>query len=416
MTELDVESYELVGADRAGVDWAGMDLSGVDLTDADLSGATLTDADLTLANLTGATLTDADLSGATLKQTNLTKATLEHATLADADLLWTIATRANLVGADLSESYLKNAYVLDARAAGADLSGASIHGTNVTEATLGAADLSDVNCLDAVFRDAALDGADLTGASLDGTFCGASLQRAVLRGATVRCDLRGARLAHADFGEAEFDDGVDLESAGSLEGARIPEAVDPREDPPRPRGPVHSVNVPVGPATDADAEPEHDLGPELAERIVESGLATPSQVAGCAEEEVRHVERACDVALPAAYRSMLKHVGRSCGDYMRGHDFEYDPARDVVSRLVTRTERARRLAERRGDPIAFSDDAFVFLSSQGTAYEYLYTGDDDPDPPVYGYAEADIFGEEIADSLSSHLLEKVDEHADAFVD
>jgi uncharacterized protein YjbI with pentapeptide repeats len=170
---------DLSGAFLFEANLSGADLSGADLSKADLTGADLRDANLSCGDPRDFTGYCADLSGAYLDLADLSGANLNGASLNDASL-----TRADLSGADLSNgAVLRNAKLTRADLSGADLS---------------LSDLSDANLTRADLSEAVLNGTDFSRATL------------------IEADLTGANLQVADITQKQ------LEQAGSLEGAIMP--------------------------------------------------------------------------------------------------------------------------------------------------------------------------------------------------
>lgn len=181
-------------------------------------------ADLTGKRLNGLDLSGLDFSKAVLRSARLNKANLKGSLLAGAvlDQAWMISADlrgANLTGASLFQTQLKSAN-LD----GADLSGARIaadlSGASLKRAVLRGADISadmrnqSMGLMRGVLRSADLEGADFTGANL----ARADLEFASLRGAVLtRANFTGAQLGGADLTGAEisgtrFED-ADVDSA-----------------------------------------------------------------------------------------------------------------------------------------------------------------------------------------------------------
>jgi hypothetical protein len=108
-------------------------------------------------------------------------------------------------------------------------------------------------------------------------------------------------------------------------------------------------------------------------RLLDSGLVSESDLAGCSAEDIVKIEASAGVRLPDPYRQFLARMGRSAGAFLEGSDFTY-PA------LMTLRRDAERLLvdSRAGWKLVATD--FVFLGHQG--YEFLFLdcarGDDPP--------------------------------------
>ncbi|MEC4818260.1 MAG: pentapeptide repeat-containing protein [Scytonema sp. PMC 1069.18] len=135
LSEVDLHSINLKGAD-----FTRTDLSKSNLCHADLSQANLSSVNLIWADLTKANLSDANLKRANLREANLTKANLIGADLRKADL-----TEANLSGADLRRTNLSGVDFFKANLSGADLRGANLHNADLRRADLSGVDLTGAN-------------------------------------------------------------------------------------------------------------------------------------------------------------------------------------------------------------------------------------------------------------------------------
>lgn len=123
----------------------------LDLTDADLHSLDLRGANLRRSLLLGANLEGADLSSAALAGADLTRANLAHAKLVHADLSGCRVFKAAFEDADLSHATLQRA--------------------DLTSADFASSTLHDADLRSAVLRSANLQHADLTNANLGQTDC-----------------------------------------------------------------------------------------------------------------------------------------------------------------------------------------------------------------------------------------------------
>lgn len=119
MSNKNIETVDLSGADLNGADFINADLNGAEFSGADLNGANLSGANLRSANLSGADLINADLSGANLSDANLRFANLSGANLRYTNLSGADLRYANLSGADLNCTLLSDANLSDANLSGA---------------------------------------------------------------------------------------------------------------------------------------------------------------------------------------------------------------------------------------------------------------------------------------------------------
>jgi hypothetical protein len=130
-------------------------------------------------------------------------------------------------------------------------------------------------------------------------------------------------------------------------------------------------------------------------RLASAGLVRPNELRGCSEEDVRELEAATGVRLPASYRAFLQVMGRSAGDFFDGTDVLF-PA------LLTLREDAEFLLQRCNAAVRLLPNDFVFAVHQGYTFLFLRTDGTD-DPPVYVYLEDDPEFRKAGDSFSSWL-------------
>lgn len=236
LTGADLSKMDLKGANLEGALLEGADLSGAELEGADLRGAVLARADLSGADLGSARLEGANLGAAKLMGARLHGADLTKATLARADLGGASLRGARLSRADFSETVFGDADLSGVKAEGviflrATLTGVKLAGAELTrccflQGSVEKVDFRGVTLTSTAFVETKGDGARFTGARLENlrlvkscSFEGADFQDAFL----ARANLRGTRLAGADFSRARLQD-ADL-SECSLRGANLYQAV-----------------------------------------------------------------------------------------------------------------------------------------------------------------------------------------------
>ncbi|GAB2606911.1 hypothetical protein GCM10027168_44710 [Streptomyces capparidis] len=151
LSEADLRSAVLSGADLRKASMNHANLEGADFTEVDLRGAQLTGARLDSSRFDNADLRGADMSCAGFRMDATTGEVLEH--LECAELQY-----ASLDGADLRNVQMSHADLRDASLVGADLRGADLARANLTNADLTNAD----------FRGAKLTGVELEGARRNG--------------------------------------------------------------------------------------------------------------------------------------------------------------------------------------------------------------------------------------------------------
>lgn len=144
---------------------------------------------------------------------------------------------------------------------------------------------------------------------------------------------------------------------------------------------------------------DRSLGETIADKIIEEGLATEDEIEDCTEEEIAHIERECDVALPESYKSFLRKLGKSCGDFLPGYDCLYP-------RMIEQQERAQWVLEREDTTATLGKDDFVFVGSQDVTFFYFNVQNDDP--PVYAIAEGHGDPDKHTDTFSDWLWEMIE--------
>ena len=121
-----------------------------------------------------------------------------------------------------------------------------------------------------------------------------------------------------------------------------------------------------------------DVIDEVAEKIINDGVATPSQIVGCSEAEVEAIERRFGVRLPAVYRSFLLKMGKGAGGFMPGMDA-------FLPDLLDNREAFESVLRSEPDPIELKPTHFVIMCLQGYSFEYIDTVADSVDPPVFAF-------------------------------
>ena len=109
---------------------------------------------------------------------------------------------------------------------------------------------------------------------------------------------------------------------------------------------------------------------QAVERLVSTGLATPSTIHGCTEAQVEALEAACGLSLPMTYREFLRLVGKRAGAFLVGSDLTYET-------LIENQAAARDLAEESG--LEWPEDGFAFVLHQGyCGWMFRAGGRDEP--------------------------------------
>ncbi|HZZ81139.1 MAG TPA: SMI1/KNR4 family protein [Gemmataceae bacterium] len=138
----------------------------------------------------------------------------------------------------------------------------------------------------------------------------------------------------------------------------------------------------------------------VAATLVAKGLARPSELVGCTEDEIRQLEEGSKFRLPAAYRSFLARMGKSAGRMFVGSDAFFD----ILVQVQAWTQ--DMLAEA-GHPGIIPPDAFTFLMHGGYIVLFFRTSEGD-DPLVYRLNQSDTVSIKIADRFSEFLVAEAD--------
>lgn len=132
--------------------------------------------------------------------------------------------------------------------------------------------------------------------------------------------------------------------------------------------------------------------------MAQKGLATPDELIGCSQQEIKAAMDVQNVArLPKMYEDFLLAMGKNAGKlWKHGGGYTYPD----IERFK---EQAKRLLKVDRDPIVLPDDAFVFVIHEGMIFYYFLTTEGD-DPPVYVYSEIEFTHEQVDERLSDYLL------------
>lgn len=151
------------------------------------------------------------------------------------------------------------------------------------------------------------------------------------------------------------------------------------------------------------------LGERIVAAVLDSGIAEREEIEGCSEREITRVESTCGVVLPSGYKSFLRHLGRSSGDFLRGYTCHYPKI------LVVQSKVERKFGEDGVNP-TFGESEYVFAGSQDVTFYYFDTQNPYPDPPVHVFAEGYGDPEKHAESLSDWLLDHVEKQSNSSLD
>jgi hypothetical protein len=116
-----------------------------------------------------------------------------------------------------------------------------------------------------------------------------------------------------------------------------------------------------------------------------SGVAAPSDLTGCASQEIAELESQYGVRLPATYRWYLEAMGHKSGRL-----FKYDHWAVYFSDVLTMTARHRQMAiELPEEPIVvLPDNALIIAGRLGEQFHFIRCDNPD-DSPVWYFNEWD---------------------------
>lgn len=135
------------------------------------------------------------------------------------------------------------------------------------------------------------------------------------------------------------------------------------------------------------------------QKLIDAGLASDHDFAGCSDDEVAHLERLFNVKLPDSFVNYLRVMGkRRDGFYAEASmSYPFDDMRRIAEALLKDVDES------------LSDTAFVFVERYGCAVLFFETTEGS-DPPVYVCQEDDKPSSRVATSFSEWLTVAVDAH------
>ena len=133
----------------------------------------------------------------------------------------------------------------------------------------------------------------------------------------------------------------------------------------------------------------------LADRFIETGIATSEKIVGCSDEELLEVEKFYNLKLPEAYKDYMRRFGKASGDFLRECGIYYHD-------LSENREAAETLLDNNTD-FKLKPSEFVFITRYGCQFWSFPTEDGNPNPPVYRYTEDSPEPILLADSFKSAI-------------
>ncbi len=129
----------------------------------------------------------------------------------------------------------------------------------------------------------------------------------------------------------------------------------------------------------------------------QNNIASPSDLVGVSEKEIKKFEKKTKLSLPAAYKSYLTQFGRSAGmlsTWMAIYFDDLDEIKEAFETINTMEESAIELAENA-----------LLITQMGTYFDYILCGESD-DPSVYRIElnnRTGAFCEKCAEKFSAYL-------------
>lgn len=140
---------------------------------------------------------------------------------------------------------------------------------------------------------------------------------------------------------------------------------------------------------------------DIFHELVLKGVILESAIVGCTDVDIAAVEQYFGCKLPLAYRDFLMVAGRSAGKVFCGVDIFFP-------RLLSLRLEAEELLDELSLSGLLPADAKVFCMHQG--YEINYFLPVSEDPPVFQFFEGQSSITQAWDSISSFLIESVENH------
>jgi hypothetical protein len=138
---------------------------------------------------------------------------------------------------------------------------------------------------------------------------------------------------------------------------------------------------------------------ELAQLLVQVGLADTDKIVGCSAAEISELEQRFSVALPAAYKQFLQVMGKQAGEFLVDASWLYplNSARQDAEEMLLSDQ------QRKGKPtFEISALDFVFLCSD-SFFLFFRTESVSDDPVIFIYEEGAMQPKKFYSSFSEWL-------------
>ena len=119
-----------------------------------------------------------------------------------------------------------------------------------------------------------------------------------------------------------------------------------------------------------------DIVDTLIKDRIRRGLGTAGDFRGCSEEEIAGLESRMGIELPGMFRTYLRHMGKSAGEFLKGSDIRFGCLHELTGEAHD---------EARHRKFQLPEDIFAFYAHQGYDYMYFRLSPGDDDPKVYRF-------------------------------
>lgn len=139
---------------------------------------------------------------------------------------------------------------------------------------------------------------------------------------------------------------------------------------------------------------------ELKNRMINSGIADPTKIKGCSEEEILVLEKACGLSLPYSYKVFLHYFGHSFGGIvMNDVEINYNSVFSLIDDL-------KEFQSDDEEP-KFPQNTFFFSARYKEQYLFFDLNNANEDPPVFHYTVGHDYFRQTSDSIFDFLEEEI---------
>jgi hypothetical protein len=138
-------------------------------------------------------------------------------------------------------------------------------------------------------------------------------------------------------------------------------------------------------------------GSALIDRLIAAGMATPSTIIGCNDNEIALVEENVKIRLPEGYKDFLLSAGKCAGAFRTYVDWLYPEI------LWLTSECREELAYDSDGMFLLPEKAFVFEVGNAESFSFFDTARGTSNPPVFGHYESHRYFDELSDSFWEYV-------------